>query len=67
MQDIVKAIRADKIVGCGTCTTIDEAYDDDELIELLVENNITTVTQGIKFCRKIENEIQDYAEDIRNA
>lgn len=67
MQDIVKAIRADKIIGSGTCSTIDEAYTDDELIELLVENDITTVTQAIKFCRKVEKQIQDYAEDIRNA
>jgi len=67
MQDIVKAIREDKMVGRGSCSTIDEAYTDEELIEALMDDDIKTVKQGIRWARKTEKIIQDYAEDIRNA
>lgn len=30
-EDLIKAIRADKLIGKGSCTSIDECYEDKEL------------------------------------
>ena len=32
-EEIVRAVRADKIVGEGTCSVVDECYTDGELLE----------------------------------
>ena len=34
-DEIIKAVRADEIVGIGTCSPIDETFTDDELLQYL--------------------------------
>jgi hypothetical protein len=54
----IKAIRADKKVGQGTCTFIDETFDDEELAELFldVDNNfkMPTPAKAVREARSYE-------------
>jgi len=50
----VKAIRSNERVGRGTCTTIDEAYTDNELVEALDEAEAITVEEAIAWAIKDE-------------
>lgn len=63
----VTAIRNDKKVGRGTCSSIDECLTDDELIAMLDAEKITTATAAVIWARNDEAIRNDYAEDIRNA
>ena len=45
----VKAIRENSLGGRGTCTIIDEARTDEELIEMLDEDNIKTPEDAVKW------------------
>jgi len=52
--EMVEAIRADALVGRGSCSAVDECYDDKELAEQLAEENIATVEGAIKWARDLE-------------
>jgi len=54
MDTLVKAIREDKLVGAGSCTSIDECFDDHEIAEELQREGITTVEGAIKWARDRE-------------
>ncbi len=45
----VEAIRKDKLVGHGSCSSIDECMSDAELIKTLDECEIKTVKTALKF------------------
>ena len=56
--ELIKAVRADKIVGVGTCSPIDECFGDDELLQFLCyedfdggANYSCTVKRAIKDTR----------------
>lgn len=53
-DQLVAAIRADKVVGMGTCSRIDECYSDKELAMALAEDHITTVAEALKWAREDE-------------
>lgn len=74
LSDIVKAVRADKVVGEGTCSWIDEAHTDYELLELValdVDDNlltkIPTVKQAVEIAIDTHNLLNEREEEIRNA
>lgn len=50
----IDAIREDRLVGRGTCASIDECYEDAELIELLDDEAKTTPTDAVNHCRWME-------------
>jgi hypothetical protein len=54
VDDRVKAIRDDKKVGRGTCTTIDECYSDEELIAELNEEGVKTPADAVKWAHELE-------------
>ncbi len=45
----VTAIRNHPKVGRGTCTSVDECWDDKDIIEFLDDNNITTEEGAIEW------------------
>jgi hypothetical protein len=45
----IDAIRNHPKVGRGSCTSVDECWDDKEIIEFLDENNITTEEGAIEW------------------
>jgi hypothetical protein len=49
MDKRVTAIRADKLVGRGSLTSIDECMGDDELIAVLDEDGATTPEAAVKW------------------
>jgi hypothetical protein len=57
----VDAIRSDAKVGRGTCTSIDEAMTDDELIEALDKAGVKTPAKAVKWA------IDDEGLRIENA
>jgi hypothetical protein len=50
----VVAVRADRLVGHGTCSSIDECYSDQELLEALDESEVKTPEDAIKWAREGE-------------
>ena len=54
MDERIKAIRNDAMVGRGTCSSIDECYDDRELLQQLDDYNIHTPAAAVKWARESE-------------
>jgi hypothetical protein len=50
----VNAIRSDALVGSGSCTSIDECFTDQEVIELLDEDSILTPHDAVSWARDCE-------------
>jgi hypothetical protein len=50
----VVAIRADKVVGLGSCSSVDECYSDEEVVETLNEMKVTSVADAVKWARRTE-------------
>ena len=74
LAEIVKAVRADEVVGKGTCSWIDEAHTDYELLEMVALDvddvllkRIPTVKQAVKQAREYHDLMNEREEDIRNA
>lgn len=54
MDAMVEAIRSDKAVGRGTCSTVDECMDKVDIIKYLAEDGITTPLAAVKWAREYE-------------
>tara|TARA_Y100000296_G_C5146330_1_gene243890 strand:+ start:812 stop:1060 length:249 start_codon:yes stop_codon:yes gene_type:complete len=50
----VDAIRSHPKVGVGSCTSVDECWDDKEIIEFLDNNGVTTEEGAIKWALEQE-------------
>lgn len=61
----VVAIRQDKRVGKGSCTSIDECWGDKELIEMLDEMDIKSPEEAVKWALKSEGLFIDKMLDCR--
>ena len=61
----VEAIRSNERVGRGTCTTIDEAYTDNELVEALDEAKAITVEKAVAWAIENEGLRIEYALNFR--
>lgn len=64
-QMLVTAIRNDRIVGRGTCSTIDETYTDDELIDALEGSGVDSCHGAVAFMRELEEIFRSREADIR--
>jgi hypothetical protein len=54
MKSLIQAIRNDKLVGRGTCSSVDECFGDDELLHLLNVLGITSAEGAAKWARESE-------------
>lgn len=61
----VQAVRADKLVGEGSCTSIDECLEHDELLQALDEAGVTTPKGAVEWARKDEGLWLEKASDAR--
>ena len=61
----VEAVRKDELVGEGSCTTVDEALEDKELLELLDESGVTTPAAAIEWARDFEGLQKEQATNFR--
>ena len=62
----IKAIRDDKVVGRGTCSSIDECYSDAELEARLKEENIKGKIESVAWarrCEKLYREMEKNTQD----
>lgn len=68
-QKIIYAVRNDKHIGRGTCSTYDECYTDQELLYDLHDRfgGLPSVKQAVAYFRLLERKRQSHADDIRNA
>jgi len=51
-KELIEAIRNDDLVGQGTCSVVDECYDDEAIVMLFDFNARTTPKQAIKSARE---------------
>lgn len=51
---LIAAVRADKLVGRGTCSSLDECFEDDELPAHLGLTQATTPAEAVKAARDSE-------------
>lgn len=61
----VKAVRADRLVGKGSCTTVDEALTDAELLGYLEEDGAETELQAVNWARDYEGLVREQALNSR--
>ncbi len=59
LRRAVEAIRADKKVGRGSCSTIDECMSDSELVRQLMDDGITSVKAALAWAKKTEKMFLD--------
>jgi hypothetical protein len=65
-EDIrVKAIRSHKLVGLGSLTSVDECYDDHELVIHLNESGADTEKKAIKWALENEGLWKEQATNCR--
>ncbi len=50
----VQAIREHKLVGRGSCTSIDECWSDGELSEMLIEQGIKSEKAAVRWALEVE-------------
>lgn len=69
LDEAVQAVRNDKVVGRGTCSSWDEAVTDEELKEALRKKFTPGLTAAgvVRWARRSEKIRQDYGDDIRGA
>ena len=60
-NDIIEAIRSDKVVGENTCSVIDECYTDAEILDALEEEEIRSVQGALAKAHQIH---QDWADRL---
>lgn len=63
MSKLIEAIRNDKRVGRGSCTYIDECWDDKDIIEFLKKDGVTTEAGAIAWAYDTEGLIRDKGAD----
>ena len=54
MEEILKAIRTDPVLGRGSASSVDECMTDSELLHLLQNLGITDVEEAIQHFREVE-------------
>jgi len=54
MDERVEAVRSDALVGRGSCSSIDECYDDSDLVEALDYAGISTPAAAVRWARESE-------------
>ena len=64
-EHLIAAIRSDLVVGRGSCSFIDECWDDDDIWNNL--NHLSSVRVAVRWARELHRVSDDRAEDIRNA
>ena len=63
MDRLIAAVRADRLVGRGSCSSIDECYEDAELAELLA--GCKTEKEAIATAREAEGLFLEQALNAR--
>ena len=59
MSKLVEAIRNDKRVGRGSCTYIDECWDDKDILKFLKDKGVTTEAGAVIWAHDTEGLILD--------
>jgi len=62
-ERLIKAVRKDSVVGRGSCSSIDECYDDNDLWEVIGEAK--SEAEAVKLARENEELWLDQACDAR--
>lgn len=63
----VAAIRDSPMFGAGSCSPVDECYDDGELIARLDELGKTTVAAALEWAGMVHEIFEDRMADAKNA
>lgn len=49
---MVEVVRADHVVGRGSCSVIDETFTDEELLAALDEDGVTNCMSALRWARR---------------
>ena len=65
MTDVrVQAIRADRRVGVGSCSTLDECFTDGELIEVLNQDEVRGKRAAVRWAIAYEGLRNEHNEEM---
>jgi hypothetical protein len=65
MQQMIDAIRADAVVGQGSCSVIDECYEDAELAQALADAGAVTVKSALAWARNTCRLFREREQEVR--
>lgn len=65
VEEVLTAIRTDKKIGRGSCSSVDEAMTDNEVRDEIRRSDKRTVKGIVAEFKKMEKIRNDYADDIR--
>jgi hypothetical protein len=71
VKAVIAAVRADKIVGAGSCSAIDEAHDDEEIVDEYILEKLSTTgrcptpAQVVAAARRDHKIWTSHGEEIR--
>lgn len=65
MEEMIAAIRAHKRVGRGTCTSIDECWEDKEIAESLTRTGVTSRRAAVQWAMRTEGLVREQALNQR--
>jgi hypothetical protein len=63
---IIKRVRADKLIGIGTCSSIDECMTDEEVIEYCERLGISGACMAVAELRRKEALYREMERSVRN-
>lgn len=64
-KTLVERIRADDVVGRGTCSVIDECWSDEDLVARF--SHFDNLDEAVHAAHRVHNALTSLADDIRNA
>lgn len=59
-----EAVRKDPIVGEGSCTVIDECYEENDLIALFRRHNCVSTTDAVEAAKAVSGTFEDVYDDL---
>ena len=64
MQEMIAAVRADAVVGQGSCSVIDECYEDAELAQALDDAGAGTVKSALAWARSTDRLFREREQEV---
>lgn len=66
-QELIEAIRADSVVGIGSCSVIDECFSDEELVERFDLAKRWSAKNAVRLARELHFVWEARIAEMRNA
>lgn len=64
---LIEAVRNDPKIGRGSCASIDECWDDEDILKVIQVDQVTTADKLLDILYSLENIFRDRADDALTA